>query len=44
MQDARQAARDYTREHGEDPPHIANWTWEGEATARLDDTGGDNAS
>ena len=44
MQDARHAARDYTREHGEDPPDIANWTWAGKATARLDDTGGDNAS
>jgi xylulose-5-phosphate/fructose-6-phosphate phosphoketolase len=27
MQDARQQARDYTREHGEDAPHIRNWTW-----------------
>ncbi|MFZ0907746.1 MAG: phosphoketolase family protein [Mycobacterium sp.] len=28
MADARLAARRYTREHGEDDPHIAGWTWE----------------
>ncbi|ETB03699.1 phosphoketolase, partial [Mycobacterium avium subsp. paratuberculosis 10-5864] len=28
MVDARLAARMYTREHGEDDPAIANWTWE----------------
>jgi xylulose-5-phosphate/fructose-6-phosphate phosphoketolase len=27
MADARLAARAYTREHGEDDPAIANWTW-----------------
>jgi xylulose-5-phosphate/fructose-6-phosphate phosphoketolase len=27
MDDARQAARRYTREHGEDDPAIAGWTW-----------------
>jgi xylulose-5-phosphate/fructose-6-phosphate phosphoketolase len=27
MVDARLEARRYTREHGEDPPEIANWTW-----------------
>jgi xylulose-5-phosphate/fructose-6-phosphate phosphoketolase len=27
MADARLAARWYTREHGEDDPAIANWTW-----------------
>jgi xylulose-5-phosphate/fructose-6-phosphate phosphoketolase len=27
MADARMEARRYTREHGEDPPEIANWTW-----------------
>jgi len=27
MADARLAARRYTREHGEDDPEIANWTW-----------------
>jgi xylulose-5-phosphate/fructose-6-phosphate phosphoketolase len=27
MSDARLAARAYTREHGEDDPAIANWTW-----------------
>jgi xylulose-5-phosphate/fructose-6-phosphate phosphoketolase len=28
MADARLAARRYTREHGEDDPQIAGWTWE----------------
>ena len=27
LADARIAARAYTREHGEDDPAIANWTW-----------------
>jgi xylulose-5-phosphate/fructose-6-phosphate phosphoketolase len=27
MSDARLSARQYTREHGEDDPAIANWTW-----------------
>jgi xylulose-5-phosphate/fructose-6-phosphate phosphoketolase len=27
MADARVEARRYTREHGEDPPEIADWTW-----------------
>ncbi len=27
MLDARLSARRYTREHGEDDPEIANWTW-----------------
>ena len=27
MVDERQQCRDYTREHGEDDPEIANWTW-----------------
>jgi xylulose-5-phosphate/fructose-6-phosphate phosphoketolase len=27
MADARLDARRYTREHGEDDPQIANWTW-----------------
>ena len=27
MADARARARAYTREHGEDPPEIAGWTW-----------------
>jgi xylulose-5-phosphate/fructose-6-phosphate phosphoketolase len=27
MQDARLAARAYTREHGEDAPQISSWTW-----------------
>ena len=29
MSDARVAARAYTREHGEDDPAIAGWTWPG---------------
>ncbi|MGB9223638.1 phosphoketolase family protein [Mycobacterium sp.] len=28
MADARLAARRYTREHGEDDPQIADWTWD----------------
>jgi xylulose-5-phosphate/fructose-6-phosphate phosphoketolase len=27
MEDRRLAARAYTRDHGEDPPEIRNWTW-----------------
>ncbi|MFF5181249.1 phosphoketolase [Micromonospora sp. NPDC000316] len=27
MVDARQSARDYTREHGEDDPQVAEWRW-----------------
>jgi xylulose-5-phosphate/fructose-6-phosphate phosphoketolase len=43
MQDARLKAREYTREHGEDIPEVAEWTWGGgERTTRLDTTGGDN--
>lgn len=30
MQDARIRARAYTREHGEDLPEVANWTWAGD--------------
>jgi len=29
MSDARLAARQYTRQHGEDDPSITNWTWPG---------------
>jgi xylulose-5-phosphate/fructose-6-phosphate phosphoketolase len=29
MEDARLAARQYTREHGEDDPRIRDWTWPG---------------
>ncbi|HWD61605.1 MAG TPA: phosphoketolase family protein, partial [Humibacter sp.] len=44
MQDARLAARQYTREHGEDIPEVADWTWGGTGGADLSlDTGGDNA-
>jgi xylulose-5-phosphate/fructose-6-phosphate phosphoketolase len=28
MTDARLDARRYTREHGEDPPEISDWTWQ----------------
>lgn len=27
MVDSRLAARQYTRDHGEDMPEIQNWTW-----------------
>jgi xylulose-5-phosphate/fructose-6-phosphate phosphoketolase len=51
MQDARLAARQYTRDHGEDIPEVANWQWSGDgagvsqedAQERVDDTGSDNA-
>ncbi|SEA78362.1 phosphoketolase family protein [Leifsonia sp. 21MFCrub1.1] len=43
MQDARLRARQYTREHGEDIPEVAEWTWAGgDRTTRFDTTGGDN--
>ncbi len=43
LQDARLRARQYTREHGEDIPEVAEWKWgEGSRTTRLDTTGGDN--
>ena len=44
MQDERLEARSYTREHGEDPPHISTWTWGSGSPigASMDDTGGDN--
>jgi xylulose-5-phosphate/fructose-6-phosphate phosphoketolase len=29
MVDARLQARRYTRDHGEDPPEIAEWRWPG---------------
>jgi len=29
MEDRRMGARAYTREHGEDPPEIRDWTWPG---------------
>jgi len=29
MEDARLAARSYTRQHGEDDPAISDWTWPG---------------
>jgi len=34
MEDARLRARQYTREHGEDIPEVAEWTW-GEATGNV---------
>ena len=35
MADARLAARDYTRVHGEDDPAIANWTWPSTSTPSV---------
>ncbi|WP_458041735.1 MULTISPECIES: phosphoketolase family protein [Bacteria] len=35
MQDARLAARDYTRAHGEDSPEVTDWTWDGAAAGRA---------
>jgi xylulose-5-phosphate/fructose-6-phosphate phosphoketolase len=32
MEDARLQARSYAREHGEDPPELAEWRWQPEAT------------
>jgi len=29
MVDERQRCRDHTRRHGEDPPHIRDWIWQG---------------
>ncbi|SFN36780.1 phosphoketolase family protein [Mycetocola miduiensis] len=51
MQDARLRARQYTRDHGEDVPEVANWSWSSDgagvsqedAQERVDETGGDNA-
>jgi len=43
MQDARLRARAYTREHGEDIPEVAQWTWGDAGVAVLQDTGDDNA-
>jgi xylulose-5-phosphate/fructose-6-phosphate phosphoketolase len=28
MIDARLRARAYTREHGDDPPEVTDWTWQ----------------
>ncbi|CAN5484985.1 phosphoketolase family protein [soil metagenome] len=44
MQDARLRARAYTREHGEDIPEVADWTWSGSGEGAISaaDTGGDN--
>ena len=44
MQDARLAARQYTRDHGEDVPAIADWSWssQADASARAASTGSDN--
>ena len=44
MQDARVRARAYTREHGEDIPEVADWSWgDSGAAAVSQGTGGDNA-
>ncbi|WP_233194984.1 MULTISPECIES: phosphoketolase family protein [Cryobacterium] len=44
MQDARLAARQYTRDHGEDVPAITDWSWSSQADAapRAASTGSDN--
>ncbi|KQX06825.1 MULTISPECIES: phosphoketolase family protein [unclassified Leifsonia] len=42
MQDARIRARAYTREHGEDIPEVAEWSWSGSTPAGPMSTGGDN--
>ncbi|SMH32070.1 xylulose-5-phosphate/fructose-6-phosphate phosphoketolase [Rathayibacter oskolensis] len=43
MQDSRIRARAYTREHGEDLPEVANWSWAGERSGNASEaTGGDN--
>ena len=45
MEEERIRARAYAYEHGEDIPHVANWSWDdevGEAAALAADTGGDN--
>ncbi|GAA1419739.1 phosphoketolase family protein [Agrococcus citreus] len=38
MQDARLAARQYTRQHGEDIPEVSDWTWSGATAERAPDT------
>ncbi|RFA17448.1 phosphoketolase [Subtercola boreus] len=50
MQDARMRARAYTREHGEDIPEVAEWSWGrgggvgiSQQSTTADDTGDDNA-
>ena len=43
MQDARLAARQYTRDHGEDLPAVTDWSWsQADAAPRADQTGSDN--
>jgi xylulose-5-phosphate/fructose-6-phosphate phosphoketolase len=49
MQDKRLAAREYTREHGDDIPEVRDWVWPAAVGARADAsvaatvaTGGDN--
>jgi xylulose-5-phosphate/fructose-6-phosphate phosphoketolase len=43
MVDARLRARQYTRDHGEDIPEVAEWRWGGGTrSTRVDTTGGDN--
>ncbi|WP_241989345.1 phosphoketolase family protein [Cryobacterium serini] len=43
MQDARLAARQYTRDFGEDLPAVTDWSWsKTDAAPRADQTGSDN--
>lgn len=42
MADARLRARQYTRDHGEDIPEVAQWSWTGAAAGDEQDTAADN--
>nr|WP_233200555.1 phosphoketolase family protein [Cryobacterium sp. M15] len=43
MQDARLAARQYTRDFGEDLPAVTDWSWsKTDVAPRIDQTGSDN--
>ncbi|MDJ0338433.1 phosphoketolase family protein [Cryobacterium sp. PH31-O1] len=44
MQDARLAARQYTRDHGEDLPEVTGWSWSSQTDAAptVAETGSDN--
>jgi xylulose-5-phosphate/fructose-6-phosphate phosphoketolase len=35
MLDKRIAAREYTREHGDDPPEVRDWVWPGARGAAV---------
>jgi xylulose-5-phosphate/fructose-6-phosphate phosphoketolase len=44
MSDARIRARAYTREHGDDPPEVREWTWLGSAPAPTGRAASDTSS